>query len=493
MNITEANIEKLLRKQVFTRKAPMESLPPFETITNVNEREIATLRDDLKYLKISQEQLTNELDPNSHDINNIAIYPDKIKDVKKNGMVIGREIIAVARVSLPIQDFIANRQAIHLWGNPLTFTKMKLGDTELFSAFKEYWKFKGTDEAALEVVKSVKKTGDGALLFFFDEFKELSHKTLSFLKGDRLIPHYKPDGVTLDAFCRLFLSPDKETGKGIPTLEVYDSKTRSIFHQEDGEWSQDGKAVTHGFSMCPIAYYREDDAAWGIVQDLIDKLERSLSDFRDSNSYFTYGILFLAGGQMDILPPKTTVGKVITSNNENAKATLIEQGDVAPGFKFEYESYYQQIKDLTGTVIIDPEDFKGGDVSGATIKSYYDPAIQQAILSKPMIQPFIKQVIRLTKIAYGTEVGEAAKMNKLKVKGEIDIYVPRNAQEENEMLCRSLETGVISQETATERSRLAASDEWERVQDETEIENAQALSLVNAKTATEKKKVPEEK
>lgn len=493
MVITENNIEKLLRKKVFARKAPMNSLPPLDIITNINEKEIAGLRNDLSYLKISQEQLTNELDPNSHDINNIAIYPDKIKDVKKDGRVIGREIIAVSRVSLPLQEFIANRQAIHLWGNPLTFNKFKSDDNELFTAFKEYWKFKGTDEAALSVVKSVKKTGDGALLFFFDEFEELTHKVFSFLLGDILIPHYQSDGVTLDAFCRRFLQTDPETGKGIDALEVYDSTHRYLFHNKDNKWVQKAKDE-HGFGMCPIAYYREEDSAWGCVQDLIDKLERSLSDYRDSNSYFTYGILFLAGGQMDVLPPKTTQGKVITSNNENAKASLIEQGDVAHGFNFEYETYLQQIKDLTGTVIIDPEDFKGGDVSGATIKSYYDPAIQQAILSKPMIQPFIKQLIRLTKVAYGSEVSDAARMNKMRIRGDIDIYVPRNAHEENEMVCRALEAGCISQQTATERIKLGASDEWERVQSETALKDAAALALETAKSkAKETVEKPAEK
>ena len=208
-----------------------------------------------------------------------------------------------------------------------------------------------------------------------------------------------------------------------------------------------------------------------------------MSDFRDSNSYFTYGILFLAGADIDVLPDKTTQGKVITSTNPEAKANLLEQGDVAPGFKFEYETYLQQIKDLTGTVIIDPEDFKGGDVSGATIKSYYDPAIQQALLSKPIIQPFIKTLIKLVKEAYGIANGNASDMKKLLVKGDIDVYVPRNALEENQMLNNSVNMKSLSMQTAAEKNKLGASDEYSRLKEEQDEERRSVEASTTKKVA----------
>jgi hypothetical protein len=481
MTISAANIKKLLKKKVFTRKAPMNILPTLDIVGNINERKEAELPRDQNLFNITQEQMTQELDPNSHDINNVLIYPDKIKENKDGS----KELVLIARVALPIQEFIANRQAIHLWGNPLTFTKTKESSENTFSDFTEYWKFKNTDELALDVIKSAKKTGDGAMVFFFDDDKELSYKVLSYLKGDVLIPHYKPDGVTLKIFVRRFSDLDKD-GNTVGAVEIYDEKYRYLFHEEDGKWEQQDGPVTHGFTRVPVAYYREDDAAWGSVQGLIDKLERSLSDFRDSNAYFTYGILFLAGADIKIMPDKTTQGKVITSINSDANANLIEQGDVAPGFKFEYETYWQQIKDMTGTVIIKPEDFKGGDVSGATTKSYYDPAIQQAILSKPTIQLFIKQLIKLVKEAYGAENTKATSMLKLKVRGNVDIYVPRNALEENMMLNNSVMAKTLSIQTGTERNKLAASDEFKRVKDEVEDKAKAEAEIEKAKTIVPK-------
>jgi len=471
------DINNLLKKRVFTRSAPDLILPNLPTVNNVNATEEVKMP-KLNRLKISQEQMLRELDPNSHDINNVAIYPDKIKNEGKEN----QETVFIARVSLPIQSFIANRQAIHLFGNPITLSKTRNTNEETFNDFVEYWRFNNIDEALLDVCKSVKSTGDGAVAFYVDKDKELSYQTWSFKKGDILYPHYEADGVTLKHFVRRFSSVN-EDGESTEKLEVYDNKSRYIYTNIEGDWKQEGVKESHGFDRVPIAYYREEDVAWGEVQELINKLERSLSDFRDSNAYFTFGMLFIKGGDIEVLPNKTTQGKVITSEDSDADAKMLEQGDVAPGFKYEFETYWQQIKDLTGTVIIKPEDFKGGDVSGATVKSYYDPAIQQAMLSKPVVSGFIKQVVAIVKDAFGISESKALKTSNLRVKGEVDIYVPRNAMEEVTMMTTAAAAGGISKQTLSERLKFTATDEYERIKTQTDEERASTENVGTGKVA----------
>jgi len=457
MEITAENIPKLLKKKIFTRQNVAEIIEITPTAGSYNDtEEVAPRRQRL--LKITQDQFLKELDPNSHDINNPAIYPNKVKkDDKGNSTV-----TYVARVSIALQRFIANRQAIHQLANPVILSKGRKDEEEVFLDFKEFWRFSGIDNKMLEVLKSAKSTGDGAVYFFFDDDKELNFKCWSYKDGDVLIPRYKSDGATLKSFTHRYFSVDEE-GKEVDTVEVYDDTNRYLFVQnEKNEW-ENIDVKPHGFGVVPVAYHREDDVAWACVQDLIDKLERSLSDYRDSNAYFTYGMLFLKGQTIDVLPDKDTQGKVIISEDSESDAKLLEQNNVAKGFEFEFTNYLKTIYYHTGTVVIDPEDFKGGDVTGAAVRNYYDPAIQQALMTEPDLQGFIKQVISIMKVSFGIAEGKTLAMKNFKIKADLDIYVPRNISEEVTLINQSVTMGSLSARTASERNKFSKSDEYERI------------------------------
>ena len=191
-----------------------------------------------------------------------------------------------------------------------------------------------------------------------------------------------------------------------------------------------------------------------------------MSDYRDSNEYYTFPILFIKaeGGDVSNLPDKQTQGKAFVTGDNKGDMKLLEPTTVAKGFEWEYTEYRKTMYELTGTVVIAPEDFKGGDVSGATIRNYYDPAIQQAKLTEPLLRPFIKQVIAVVREAFGlSEYTDPLKAKKLKIKGEVDIYVPRNISEEITLINQSAAMGSISVQTASERNKFGKTDEYERI------------------------------
>jgi hypothetical protein len=283
-----------------------------------------------------------------------------------------------------------------------------------------------------------------------------------------LVPIYKANGVDMDKFIRRYYSIPEGGDHAVDTIDIYSEKTYTQLQVDSTtgtKWKVTKPEASHGFAQIPIAYHREPDVAWGAGQDLIDKIERLLSDVRESNAYFAFGIMFLSGDDITVLPPKTSQGKVITSTDSNSNAKLLEQNDMSGPIKFEYEQYTKQLYRNTGTVIIDPEILKGGDQSGAYIKNLYNDAIQYAMDAKPRWQPVLDKIVSIVKEALELEDGNLA-FRELVVISDPDIYVPMNVAEETRLVNESLTAGTISKETASQNNIFATPQEYDRMRGE---------------------------
>jgi hypothetical protein len=463
-------IQQLLKKKAFVRALP-SALGYSSRNIQVNEY-VEAFASRVSYSQVSQDQYLAELDPRSHEINNPLIYPDKY--VKNDqGEITG--MTYVARVSVALQQMIATKQCVHLFAKPPKFTSSRDGDNAKFTKFKEYWTQYNASCALYLMAKSALTTGDGAICFFKKQ-TGIGYKVWSYKDGDTLIPNYAHDGVTLEKFVRRYNSINND-GVTQDTIDIYTDITVQTLVLDGMKWKVKDAERPHGFMQIPIAYHREQDVAWGVGQDLIDKIERLLSDVRESNTYFAYGILFLAGQDVTMLPPKSTQGKVIISSDENSKAQLLEQNDISPSLKFEYEQYVKQLFRITGTVSIDPEVLKGGDQSGAYIKNLYNDAIQYAMDARPRWQPVLETIVSIIKESLGLDVKDTLGYKNLVVISEPDIYIPMNVAEEIRMVNESFSTGAITNETTKEVHPLAMPNELERYKSEKKEEDELTTSI----------------
>ena len=456
-------IQKLLKKKVFVRAAPLTIMPTTQLATTSVNEYFEAVAPNLRQQKITQDKFLAELDPRSHDINNKTLYPDKT--VKGDDGY--TTITEIARVSVSLQATIATKQCVHLWAKQPKFTSKRQSDAELFTRFKEYWTERNAQPALYLMAKSALTTGDGAICFFMNQGK-LSYKIWSYKDGDMLVPIYKANGVDMDKFIRRYYSIPEGGDHAVDTIDIYSEKTYTQLQVDSTtgtKWKVTKPEASHGFAQIPIAYHREPDVAWGAGQDLIDKIERLLSDVRESNAYFAFGIMFLSGDDITVLPPKTSQGKVITSTDSNSNAKLLEQNDMSGPIKFEYEQYTKQLYRNTGTVIIDPEILKGGDQSGAYIKNLYNDAIQYAMDAKPRWQPVLDKIVSIVKEALELEDGNLA-FRELVVISDPDIYVPMNVAEETRLVNESLTAGTISKETASQNNIFATPQEYDRMRGE---------------------------
>jgi len=467
-----------LKKRVFVRALSPIQMQFTSTAAAYSYEMDEAIAPITKFQKVTQAMFLAELNPESHDINNPFIYPDKIiKSTVKNEDGTESEqftLNQVARVSVALQQMIATKQCVHLWANTPKFTSRRTGDSDQFMRFKEYWTERNASSATYLMAKSALTTGDGAIYFFMTA-NGLAYKVWSYKDGDQLIPVYKPNGVDMEMFIRRYNTVHEGYDNAMETIDVYDEKTFTQYALDGMNWIQTKAPASHGFFQIPIAYHREDDVAWGKGQDLINKIERLLSDIRESNAYFSFGIMFLAGDDVKVLPPKTSQGKVIISTNENSKAEMLQQNDMSPSLKFEFDQYWKQLCRVTGTVVIDPELLKGGDQSGAYIKNLYNDAIQYALDARPRWQPTLEKIVSVVKEGLGIEEKKTLDYKKLVVISEPDIYVPMNVAEEVRLMNESLVAGSVSIETIAEKHYFASPDEVSRLNNQDIKENEQKL------------------
>jgi len=472
------DISKYLKKKPFVRELVSSTRleEPQEVDANSYKEISAPQR---VVCEVTQDDFIAEFDPRSHKINNKKINPDKII-YNEDGKVIGEE--KIARVAIGYQKMISMRQAVHLVGNPPVLTATKDSDNDLFIKYKEYRRLKGIHGAIYLGIKSALDVGDSAIFFFRDKKGKLRWKVWSYKDGNSICPTYENDGVTLKAFARRYYSIIN--GKSVDTVDIINNKTYKTYVKKGvntisrldkildrvglgTDW-EEVSSVSHGFTQVPVAYHRNEDVAWGDGQELIDTIERALSDHREANAYFAFGIMFLTG-DIEVLPPKNRQGKTMIGA-EGSNASMLTQKEVSGGFKFEFDTYKKELFTLTGTVVIDPEQFKGGDITGAAIRNYYNPAIQYAKDKAPLYYDFLNQIESITMEAMGMEYAISTKMKQLNVISEIDIYVPLNTMEMAQKIMFLRQSGAISARTAQEINEYATPDEVDRMREEAEKE-----------------------
>lgn len=419
--------------------------------------------------EVTQDQFMLELMPQSHKVNDPAYRVNT--PVTADGLpfrrgVEGNEIVdwkQRARVAVPKQLTVAEKQRVHLIGNQFDFDLFK-GNAEIFKNFKKYWKAYQIHAGISQVVKSALTTGDGAIYFYIDDNKDIKYDVWSYKYGNNVSYHKKRDSRK-ECITRYYLETT-DMGSSIEVVEVYDD-TYKWTYKRKGKGSvgftQFGKDA-HGFTVIPVAYNKLDDVAWGPAQNLIEQIESSLSDLRESNEYFQFQILFLKGGKIKVLPNASKQGKVI-EGDADSDAKQIEPQSKPDSFVLEINTLTDSLNDSVGVVDVDTEALKG-DTSGAYVKSIYFPATSYALNQIPFWTKFFDSCIKIFTIAVGKVEGKISDYKELKVMHELKPFVPQNDYEQAQILQYLRSAGAISKQTAAEVHVYSTPDEYAKIEEE---------------------------
>lgn len=460
------NVAELLKKKKqFYRMVPSH-MPMYQPFPQISKEGLKGDGDSklplITRIKVSQDQFLKEMNPQTHLIYDRNYYPDK--EVTSSGRPPSEDpdaevyIKEVARVSLPFQDTIARKARTHLFGNHIEFD-LYMGEDDTFTKFKKAWGFNRMKDICSLVAESVFSTGDGAAFFKIDKKGRVKREIWSYKFGNSLAMHK-------DCFTRYFKEDKKEH------VWVIDDSNVGKYERGDDGWEYKSYEA-HGFTQIPVAYQMIDDIPSGVVQPLIDRLERSLSNLCESNERFGLSMLFLKGGDVEVMP-NMSAQNIILQGGADSEASLIEGQGKAGSFTAEIEMLDKQIYKGSGTSFINPEDING-DPSGTFVKMMYGDSVQRAMENAPLWSEFIQTLIDINTEAAGIAHKNAYDFADLEVEYRVKPYIPQSDAEITQNLMYGVQSKFISKDTASEISSYGSADEMKKIEkeaiDEINLEN----------------------
>lgn len=372
----------------------------------LQSEDISKVVSELRNGRLSVEPNTKEhaaqYDPKLHDINDTQKRPDKLvvidKDSDEYGEVKnvnpnvertteqGFRIEPVARIALAIQKLIVKRAVAFTFGNPVTYGSNPEGEDEkaLLKAINRA--FHDVKEKTLNrrIARSLYSMTEVAELWYPVEVPE--HETYGFkttkkfkvaifspMFGDRLYPYFD-DTRDMVAFSRQFTRKDRD----MITRTYFETYTKDKHYLWccdglDGEVAGKNWTLVEGFpkeltiGKIPVIYACQPQVEWEDVQSLIDRLEKLLSNFADTNDYHASPKIFVQGKVIGFAR-KGEAGAIIEGEN-GATAQYLAWQNAPESVKLEIETLLRMIYTITQTPDISFDTVKGiGAISGVALQ-----------------------------------------------------------------------------------------------------------------------------
>ena len=500
-------LRELLTKKPFTRVKPNGHYNHGERFGNIMEE---TETPDFLHRKIvTQEDFLRELDPYGHLINDREYYPDIYRRNPEDGKWYLEE---VPRYAFAFQSVILYKHLTHLTGNDIQFEladkKDDVNARHIYNAFKRGWQERNMETAWYQLAKSVKATGDGAFVGFMNGEK-FAWKVLSFLKGDKLFPHYDIKTGELNLLARTYCNFDetgkvvnrfvdvwddefyyclKSSGDATTAVEKFKQAALSFFNMSGYSLIQ---KEPHGFEHIPVAYQRDDmGACWTLSQESIDNYEMAFSRMAQSNHDFGLPIMYVKGeGSEEVATQDMSHASKIFFLPSDGEMGFLNRQDASNGYEKELSVLEKQI--YTQSFAVTPPELKSGDLPAAALKILYSPAYEKAMSDANEFDGAVDKMVEIFSHGYGVETGKQLKFKSTPIAHYIKPYVHLNETELTTNLSMQVQNGFLSKQTASEKSVYATPQEWDRVLSEKKSEQENDLLFDKKKIIIEQKQKDE--
>lgn len=354
------------------------------------------------------EKYVKQLDPKLHDIMDPVKRPNKMVNVDPDSPEYGRttsissdrttsekvRIENVARIALSFQRLIVKRSVGITFGNPVKYKATPNGEQEqaLYEAVMRVLKDNKERPLNRKVARQIYGMTEVAERWYTVEGKDThtrysGNETNFKLRcvvfspkfGDILYPYFDDDRDMV-AFSRAFKQKD-ETGTEHTFFETLTAENFYMW-QTDGEGSDksdwkpvEGYPKVNPYGKIPIIYGCQDEPDYEDVQTLIDRLEKLLSNFADTNDYFGNPKMVVKG-RVDGFCKKGEAGAILEIDADpNAGIDMLSWDQAPESIKTEYNTLKELIHTLTQTPDISWDSVKGLNVSGVALELMFMDAI----------------------------------------------------------------------------------------------------------------------
>lgn len=515
------NISEHLKKDYWTRRVHKDSVRRLSSgsATSGYYRDTNNAS-GIAYLKLTQDDFLNEIQPSAHDINSEynskrPVYaPTGKKDPKT-----GKEEYAldhyddVQSVALGLQLWLSLKKTTHFAGEGFWIAN-ETEYSDLFDKLNSWKDIVGLNTAFIEAVDSCNQTGDAAIYLYHDS-NTIDYEVFSYLKGDVLFPDIDEQGRqvlyrkynfngrdAVDIFTaderQTWVKMDDNNEEDKSWLDKFKKWIKSNSSDRIGSISEDGykliaisKAQTADGPQ--VVYFRVPDIPSGPAESAIEILEETCSFMAEEVKNDAFPVLFLKGGGIKNLPPSDANGKVIGVTGSadtiaHSDAKFLAPPDVS---NIEDKTEMTLVKNIlrsTSSVEITPEIFKSGADSSTSIKIMFAPEIQWC--KREWIHYFkpVKQLVQIFIDLVGKVEQNPVEFSKLKVSVGQNIYIPQNEQEKEKMVLDKVYARVLSRKNAMTELESPYIGDYEQIMEEWKNE----LDIKSRIPATAKAEVDKE-
>ena len=442
------------------------------------------------------------LDPQEHDINNPIIRPDKrVKVTDDTQGESAQKIIdvdgkdngnfryeKVARIAVALQNLIINRAVSFVFGNEPEYNSTPDNDNQKIvkKAFDRILYDAKSRSLNRKIARFIFSFKECAELWYPVEMKvahgnygfnttfKLRCALLSPALGDTLYPYFDETGDMV-AFSRSFSRKD-DSGNAMDFFETYTDEEHCLWtNGANGFEMVDGYPKPVAIGKIPIIFGHQDKFETQDVDKLIDRLEKLLSNFADTNDYHASPKIFTTG-QINGWSKKGEAGAVI-EGEEGATMQYVSWQNAPESVKLEIETLLKLIYTITQTPDISFDSVKGiGAVSGIALKLLFMDAHLKVQDKREIFDDYLQRRVNVIK-AYIGQFNQSLKADcdSLLIEPEIVPYMIVDEKEQVEYwMTANGNKALISQEESVEKAGLTSNAEatMEKINNESSRDNS---------------------
>lgn len=366
------------------------------------------------------------LDPKKHDVFNKALRPDKkVKIDTDNDSPDAKTVVTsengnpesgfryepVARIALALQKLIVKRAVAFIFGNKVGLNAETENDNQLavLKAVKRVLYDVKEKSLNRKVARQIFSCTECAELWYpvekpnttygFPSKFKLRCAVFSPLLGDTLYPYFDESGDMV-AFSREFSRVDNNKVKH-DYFETYTDKAHFMWTLGGtGYELVEGYPKEIAIGKIPVVFGNQEQVEWSDVQILIDRLEKLLSNFADTNDYHAAPKIFVQG-EVKGFSKKGESGAIL-EGEEGATAQYLSWQNAPESVKLEIETLLRMIHTISQTPDISFDSVKGlGAISGVALKLLFMDAHLKVADHQEVFDEYLQRRINVIKAYIG--------------------------------------------------------------------------------------------